>query len=803
MTPAEAAHAADRRVVEEAAAPEAGRGTPRDARPRARACPHCGTLVEGARETFCCGGCEVAYEIIRGAGLERYYELRTELPPRPEPWRERWDSVVPDARSDGSCEIRLAVDGLRCASCVWVAEKVLERTPGVESAMVSYATGRASVRWDPERTGLAEIAGRIAALGYRPRVLGEEASPDRDLLTRLGVAAFAASNVMMFSAALYAGWLGPMEPAFVELFRWLTLALATPVALWSAAPFFAAAWSGLRNRVLHMDVPIALAITILYGQGVVGTLRGFDTYLDSLTMLVTLLLAGRVLESRGRRRAAEAAVTLAATVPATARRVRGDTVETVASSELRPGDLVSVGAGEDVPADGTVVSGEGSLQLALLTGESEPVRLRDGDEVWAGTLLQDGAITLEVAVPSESTVIQKMADELRRAADRSVRPTSTDRIAPWFTAATLVVAGLTFLAWIPIGGPARALTTTIAVLIVACPCALALSRPLTAAAGLGAAARRGLLFRSPDALLAAARVDLVVLDKTGTVTEGSAEITRASDHDLRVAAGLERFSRHPVGVAIVREAVRRGLPLPEATSVRETVGRGIEGVVDGRRWAIRSGGSGISLLESDDGYVGVLRHGDRLREDSAGASSALRELGVDLHLLSGDTVESTRRIAAAIGGVAFDAGQRPAEKARRIESWRGAGRTVLFVGDGLNDGPGLAAADVGVAMGSGAASSIMTADAVLGRGSLLPIGAGLRVARIARGAVRASQLRSIVYNVAAVGAAAAGLVNPLVAAVLMPLSSAMVVVGALGVERRAARHDPFHGGGSHPVVGSR
>lgn len=760
------------------------RGVTRDA-----VCPHCGIRVEGSQDAFCCHGCEMAHAIIRGAGLDRYYEVRTALPPRPEPWRERWDALEPEPGSDGWCDIRLAVDGLRCASCVWVAEKVLERTPGVDSATVSYATGRATVRWDPQRIGLAAIAERIAALGYRPRILGEDAPADRDLLTRLGVAAFSASNVMMFSAAIYAGWLGSMETAFLELFRWLVLVLATPVALWSAAPFFEAAWSGLRNRVLHMDVPIALAIAVLYGQGVVGTLRGFDTYLDSLTMLVTLLLAGRVLESGGRRRAAEAAVTLAATVPATARRVLAGSTEVIPSDQLAPGDLVTIGSGEDVPADGRVVEGTGRLQLALLTGESEPVALSRGDEVWAGTVLQSGAVTVEVTVPSDATMVSKMAEELRQAADRSVRPSASDRIAPWFTGATLLAAGVSFLAWYVVAGGGRALEIAIAVLIVACPCALALSRPLTAAAGLGAAARRGLLFRSPDALLDAAEVDLALLDKTGTITEGSAEILSASDHDLRVAAGLERFSRHPVAVAVVREAVRRDLPLPMATDVVETPGRGIEGDVDGHRWSIRSGGSGITLLEDGRGYVGVLRHGDRIREDSVGAVAELQRLSVEARLLSGDAAEATARIAHALGGIHFAAGCRPAEKAELIERWRREGRTVLFAGDGLNDGPGLAAADVGVAMGTGAASSIMTADAVLGRRSVQPIAAGLRVARVARRASRLSQIRSIVYNVLAVGAAAAGLVNPLVAAVLMPLSSGMVVAGAMGIERTVSREE--------------
>jgi Cu2+-exporting ATPase len=536
-----------------------------------------------------------------------------------------------------------------------------------------------------------------------------------------------------------------------------------------------------------MDVPIAIAIAVLYAQGVAGTLLGFDTYLDSLTMLVTLLLAGRVLESGGRRRAAEAAVTLAATVPATARRIVGESLEVVSSASLLPGDRIAVGAGEDLPADGVVVAGRGSLQRALLTGESAPVPVEEGGEVWAGTLLVDGALTVEVSVAVEGSVIQQMAEQLRQAADRGSRPSSADRIAPWFTGATLLVAMLTFTFWLPAAGVAKALATTIAVLIVACPCALALSRPLTAAAGLGAAARRGLLFRSADALLAAADVDMAVLDKTGTATEGAVEILAASDADLRVAAGLERYSRHPVAVAVVREAVARGLPLPQGADVRETAGTGIEGRVDGRRWKLRSGGADCVVLEGEGGYRGLIRIGDRIREGSKRAAGDLRALGITVVVLSGDDAEPTGRIAEAMGGVEARAGATPADKAALVDGWRAEGRRVLFAGDGMNDGPALAAADVAVAMGTGAASSIMTADAVLAVGSIEPLASGVRVSRVCRKAIFGNQVRSIVYNVLAVSAAAAGLVNPLVAAVLMPLSSGMVIAGASRVERRVRR----------------
>jgi len=769
----------------------AGHGVPAHVAPKASAhCPHCATAVEGTTNVFCCAGCEMADAIIRGAGLEKYYADREQPAPRPEPLAGGWNAVPLDVDpGTGLCVMRLSVDGLRCASCVWVTENVLGRTVGVSDAMVSYATGRATLRFDPTKVSLGELAGRIAALGYRPRLLGEESTPDRDLLLRLGVAAFAAMNVMMMSGALYLGWFGGMEARFVALFQWVSLVLATPVALWSAQPFFVGAWTGLRERVLHMDVPIAIAVTVLYAHGMIGTFARFDTYLDSLTMLVALLLAGRMLESRGRRRASEAAVTLAASVPTTARRVVGDSpsntsIETVASSDLKPGDEIAIGAGEELPADGVVASGAGSLRVALLTGESEPVQVGAGDRVWAGTVLVDGTLVVSVTEAAEETVISRMANELRAAADQGVKPSSTDRIAPWFTGVTLVVAALTFVGWWLAAGVSVAMSTMIAVLVVACPCALALSRPLAASAGLGAAARRGLLMRSADSLLALANVDTVVLDKTGTVTAGALDVVSANDADLRVAAGLERFSMHPVALAIVREAVSRGIPLPAASSVSETAGVGISGEVDGAAWSLRSGGAGLVVLEGADGHRGLIRLGDRLRADSGAAVGRLRSLGLSVSMLTGDHLEAARRVASVTGMPDSDieAGVPADEKPTRIRALQADGRVVLFAGDGLNDGPALATADVGIAMGTGAASSVLVADGVLAVGSLTPLAVGVAAARACRRAVRGNQTRAIGYNVLAVSAAAAGLINPLVAAVLMPLSSAMVVWGASRVE---------------------
>jgi Cu2+-exporting ATPase len=710
-----------------------------------------------------------------------------------------WHAVPVDTDDLGRCEARLVIDGLRCASCVWVTEKVLESTPGVDHAMVSYATGRTTLRWDPSRVDLPALARRIAALGYRPRPLAVDTSPDRGLLLRMGLAAMAALAIMGLYEGLYAGWwYGSIDPAYAALFRWTSLLLATPVAIWCAEPFFVGAWHGLRHRVLHMDLPIALGIAITYIHGLVATAMRQDSYLDSLAMLVALLLAGRVLEARGRRRAAEAATAMVATVPRTARRIRrvgicaapteaaDPTIETVPVSALVPGELIDVGAGEELAADGRVVEGTGQVRMALVTGESAPVLVGPGDHVVAGAVLADGALTLEVEVAAQDSVVHRMAAELQAAQDRGIAPTSTDRIAPWFTAATLVVGALTFIAWLVFRGTASAVANTVAVLVVACPCALALAQPLSTAAGVGAAARRGLLLRSADALLKLGRVSIAGLDKTGTVTAGALAVTDASDSTLRVAAGLERYSGHPIARAIVHEAAERGIPLPQATDVRETPGVGISGVVDGVRWELRASGPGeVQLTRTADPGLSALtiRFGDAIRPDARAAVSGLKDLGLRTSLLTGDYAEVADRIGRQAAVDEVVARVDPAGKAGWIRERQASGERVVFVGDGLNDGPALAAADVGIAMGTGAASSLLAADGIVSAGVLAPVAAGIRAGRAAERMMRSSQRASIVYNVLAVGAAAAGLVNPLVAAILMPLSSVVVIWNAMRVER--------------------
>ncbi|MCB9675297.1 MAG: cadmium-translocating P-type ATPase [Alphaproteobacteria bacterium] len=743
-------------------------------------CPHCDAPVLSATDAFCCTGCEVAWNLVHEAGLEAYYAKRAVAGVRPSGLSGAWEAVEARPQGENACEVSLVVDGLRCASCTWVVERLLERTDGVQEATVSYATGRTRVVFDPAKTTVRDLAEVISTVGYSPRPLDAPA-PSDDLLGRLGVAAFCTANLMLLSASLYAGWADGMEVRFQALFQWGALALATPVALYAAAPFFQGAWRGLRVGAIGMDVPIALAVTVLYGHGVAQTLLGAEGYLDSLGMLVTLLLAGRVLERRGRRAAAEASAAIAAALPISARRRTEQGVEDVPVAVLEPGDIVEIGAGEEVPADGTVVDGRASVQMALVTGEAEPVAVEAGAALVAGASVEAGSVGLRVERVGQDTVAMRMAEAVREATSRPMPPNPADRLAPAFTVATVVVALLAGWAWTALVGVGQGIEVAVAVLVVACPCALGLSVPLAVASGLGAVARRGVVLRDGGQLLALADAKTLAMDKTGTVTGGQPVVLAASDEVLQLAAALDRSSRHPIARALLAESDRRGLPLAIPTHVEEVPGVGMRGEVLGRSLVLRSGGPGCVVLEEEGQPLGLIRLGDEPREDARDAVAMLSKAGLRTLLLSGDHADATARIGAVVGVDVAVGGLAPEQKAERVRALEGP---VVFVGDGLNDGSALAAADIGLAMGSGVTSSLLVADGVVTQPALRPVVAAVAAAHATRAAVRSNLRRALVYNGVAVAAAVLGFVNPLVAAVLMPLSSAMVVAGALSVDRR-------------------
>ena len=534
-----------------------------------------------------------------------------------------------------------------------------------------------------------------------------------------------------------------------------------------------------------MDVPIALAIAVMYGHALFAMRTGAEPYLDSLTMLIALLLAGQVAVSRGRVSAAAAAERVLAGAPDTAWRRQANDVVEVGASAILEGDTLVAGGGAILIADGEVSAGTAWVDRSHVTGESEPVRVTVGDAVRAGSRVVDGQLDLLVtAAPSRSTLAQ-VSSLVRHAL--SARTPATDlaqQIAPWFTVAVVGVAAAVGAVWTAVAGVEVALPIVVSVLVVACPCALALATPAAVAAGIGAAARHGAFVRDGEALARLASVDVVAFDKTGTLTFGRPRITEASDEALQWAAPLEVGSSHPVARAILEALERRKLPLWRADRVDVELGAGVSGRVHDREVWVGRGADGGVDVRVDGAIVGTLHMTDAARED---AREVLRRLDRPATMLSGDDPAVVAEVATELGVPAAYGALLPEQKAAWIAEAQAKGQRVLFAGDGLNDAAALSAADVSVAMGKSTSASLNFADVVLLTDSLSPLLAAREAADATHAVLRQNVRAAIAYNVVAVSLAAAGLVGPLIAALLMPLSSAMVIGKALSIGRRVDR----------------
>ncbi|MBW2456625.1 MAG: heavy metal translocating P-type ATPase, partial [Deltaproteobacteria bacterium] len=733
----------------------------------------------------------------------------------------------------GTCSTRLYLEGVHCAACVWLVETLPKSVDGLVGTRLNLASAIATVEWDPERVALSEVSHALDSVGYTPHAhRADEAAKqrqreDRALVLKLGVAAACAMNIMFLHGALYAGEAQGMEPRFETFFRWLSFALALPVVLYSARPFYRAAWAGLKRRIPHMDLPIAIALTAAFGFSAVSTLRGSGpVYFDSLAALVALLLGARYVQQRAQRAALERAGSLRDVAFAEYARLiepvttGADDLEDPAAdlavshevplSVLRRGDRVEVRSGELIPVDGQVIQGRSSVNNAALTGEPDPVAVGPGSEVFAGATNLGAKVVVEVsAAGADSRVGALLALVEDAMASRAPIVHVADRISRYFVTAVLLLAAITTALWIGTS-VGTALEQTVALLVVTCPCALGLATPVAMTVGLARAARAGIFVKSQDAFERLRGVDTMLLDKTGTLTEGRPVVSRWEGEEQAIELGyaLEAESSHVVALAFRRS---RGRPVRVArvvTEAQELAGEGICGRVDGHDVAVgnralidRLGAAlpgalaghaeqlitaGLSpLYVARDGAVAAVGGvGDPLREDAKATVAALRSRGVEARILSGDHPAVVARVAAELGIEPSGAlgGLSPEDKrdvvASLVAERRGSGR-IAMVGDGVNDAAAMALSDVGVAVHGGAGASIAAADVVLTRPGLAPLLQVVTGARRLIGVVLRNLLFSLIYNMAGATLAILGLVGPLLAAILMPISSLTVILSSV------------------------
>jgi len=797
--------------------------------------PEYSVAVGGSPRAMCCAGCAAVAQAIVDAGLSDYYRFRTERPsPRDgvpaalrdldlydrEEIQRRFVHVADEHRREAT----LILENIVCAACVWLNERHLRRTPGVLGAHINYTTQRAQVVWDERHTKLSHILAAIAAIGYRAHPY--EPSRARELaikerrrrLRELAVAGVFGMQVMMLAEALYAGAFFGIEPEFVRLFAWLSLAMTLPVLFYAGAGFFRGAWRDLRARRAGMDVPVALGLALAFGASVAATLPGSafyggDLYYDAVVMFVFFLLVGRYFEFNARHRAQLAVDALAPDMPTLARRLdpNGEARD-VAVTELKLGDRIRVAPGAQIPIDGRVVEGRSSVDESLLTGESTPRPRAVGEAVLAGSTNVESPLTLTVEHVGEATVLAGIQRLLARAqAEKPRIAQRADRAATVLVLAVLVAAAIAGAVWWQLD-PARALPIVVAMLVVTCPCALGLATPVALTVAMHRLAARGLLVTRARALERMAEVTDVVFDKTGTLTHGRPQLVetqalsdRAQGESLRIAAGIASSSEHPLSKALVSAAAKPALP---ATAVASSPGQGIEGEVDGVRYflgapdfvceqagierptqllaAAQAAGHSLVLMARAGQLEALFVLSDAIRPAARELVLDLKRSGYRIWLLTGDHRRAAERLAKTLRFDALRAELRPQDKVAVVQELQQQGRVVGMVGDGINDAAALAAADVSIAMGDGTRLAHSAADAVLLEGAISRLAGVFPVARRLRRIVRQNIGMSMAYNAVALPLAAFGFVTPWMGAIGMSLSSLVVVANAMRLSRPRA-----------------
>ena len=701
---------------------------------------------------------------------------------------------------DGTLGMDLAVEGIACGACIARIESAVKLLPGVTEARLNFTNRRLHVDWTDGAIAPAQILQTLEDAGYHGypfaplRAEQEEAAEARRLTRYLAVAGFAAMNIMLLSVSVWSGNGTDITPETRDFFHWASALIALPAAAYAGRPFFASAWRALRSRALNMDVPISLGVILALGMSVVETAHhARDAYYDSAIMLLFFLLVGRALDQAMRRKTRAVAGNLAALKAETAHRFMGDELVSVPVAALRAGDRLLVRPGERVPADGSVLGGVSELDESLITGETARRKVEAGAVIYAGSMNYSGALTMRVTAADRSTLLDEIERLLEQAASaKSHTMRLADRAARFYAPMVHATAALTLVGWLLAGASVHdAVVTAIAVLIITCPCALALAIPAVQVVASGALFRAGVILNAGDAIERLGEADTVIFDKTGTLTLPEPRVINAAAIDsglLQKASCLALSSRHPLA------ATRT--PFDGAT---EEPGQGVRAMIDGTEARLGSaefcgvaqgaahepGASHIYFAHS--GQSTTIAISQKLRPDAVEVVRALSRLGLDLRILSGDRADAVRPVAEMLGIAQWLGELKPAEKIVFIETLKAQGRCVLMVGDGLNDAPALATAHVSLSPIAAADITQAQADAVFLGERLAPVLDAIVVARRARALMQENLWFAAIYNAIAVPVAIAGAVTPLIAALAMSGSSIMVTLNALRARYQGRR----------------
>lgn len=809
--------------------------------PTLRHCFHCGLPVPkatditvkifGKYQPMCCYGCQAVAQSIVNSGMDDFYKYRTEKPKRPE-------EVVPEflqqlkaydnpavqkhfvAEQGDVREVSLILEGIVCAACIWLNEKHLNALPGVISATINYSNNRARVRWDNHQVSLSEILESISRIGY----LAHPYDPDqqqrliekerKQQIRRIGLAGVLGMQIMILAVAMYTGeWWG-MDASYTQLFRWASLVITVPVLLFASRPFFVAAFRDLKNFRVGMDVPVSLGIGIAFIASVTNTILGSgEVYFDSVCMFTFFLLTARYFEMNARKRTSESTEALLNLQPAIATKLVDEHGEekqlSIAVAELVVGDRVLVRPGENIPADGTIVEGTSGINESLVTGESLPVTKTENDDVIAGSTNTESPLIIKVDKVGSDTVlasIHRLLDEAQH--NKPAIAKLADQLASRFVAIILLLASGVAFYWFQTN-PEQWIEITIATLVVTCPCALSLATPTAITAASGQLAKLGLLPTSSLALETLARATDFVFDKTGTLTKGNIQLVKTVSlgnedpaHYINIAAAIESASEHPIASSLLHAADGNEY---RASNLTNIPGSGIKGDVNNIQWHLgnlkyiqsvckipvaqskleEKGLTGLTVvaLATEEKIHALFAFDDEIRDEARSLVNLLQQQNKTITLMTGDHGPAAIRIADKLGIKNIHANMKPADKLEKVRTMQQQGAIVAMTGDGINDAPVLAGADISIAMGSGTQLAAAHADMILLSNHIEHLYSGYRVATRTIAIIRQNLGWAFGYNLLAVPAAAMGYVEPWLAAIGMSASSLIVVLNALRLTR--------------------
>jgi Cu2+-exporting ATPase len=791
-------------------------------------CFHCGETIpsnvaltvffDEQEKPVCCAGCQAVAGLIFSSGLGRYYQFRQELGRKAKEdagkvyaaWQacDSRDSLWGSSLADGERDLLLQTEGIRCAACAWLIRSHMETLTGVSVCQVDTGTGYTRIIWNPQKTRLSSLARALLDLGYKPHLplAGSEEqgrqAERRDSMKRLGVAGLGMMQVMMYAVGLYAGDALGMNLAERSFLEWVSLLVTLPVLLYSGRIFFAGAWRSLRARRPGMDVPVALAIGLAFAASCFNFFRGEGTvWFDSVVMFIFFLTLGRHVELSLRHKNLQAGAALARLLPEWASRLEGEEISTVPAMDLAAGDCIRVRVGEVFPADGVIYLGETQVDEALLSGESRPLLRGKGGRVIAGTVNLSQAVEMEVTAGGAETTVSSLGRMLLRAqSQRESTHGLPGWLVPAFIFTVLLVASVTWFYWSAVA-PETAFPAMLAVLVASCPCALSLALPAVYAAASQRLLNEGVLLTRGDALSALNSIDRVIFYKTGTLTRGFPELKSVTlnpeyselseSYVLDIAGRIESASGHP----LARAFPQSGKKLPR---VKVVEGLGLIGNIDGRQWSLGqadfTGGDSPSLesgtetevwLSDNIHWVARFELSDGLREGTLETISALKAEGLAVSILSGDSASAVQEIARKTDITEWEARQSAQDKLQHIEKLKAQGERILMVGDGVNDAPVLAAAQVSMTVKGGSELANSAADMILTGESLNLVIAARKAAQRAQLLIRQNLAWALTYNLSVVPLAAAGWLLPWMAALGMSLSSLLVVANATRLVRHA------------------